>query len=268
MLHDAIEVAASGPFRDSGDGWPAHRQRPDPGARRRAGRPAADDAARDRPAGAVRRDLQSARARGAARGVSRGRRDGECVRAGRRGRARQHPAHRRPCRRTAARDSRSRRSSASWASRVQAPTRLHSVPPGPHGGNIDINLLTAGSSLYLPVQVRRRARLRRRPALRAGRRRGVADRDGGVAAGGCPVRGHPAGRRRARCSASSPDRSAETTEFLVPTGMDADLDVAVRDVRARGDRAAAGALRHGLRRTPTRISAPRPTSTSRRSSTS
>ena len=28
-----------------------------------------------------------------------------------------------------------------------------SVPPGDHGGNIDINLLNAGSTLYLPVQV-------------------------------------------------------------------------------------------------------------------
>jgi len=28
-----------------------------------------------------------------------------------------------------------------------------SVPPGTHGGNIDINLLNAGSTLYLPVQV-------------------------------------------------------------------------------------------------------------------
>lgn len=31
--------------------------------------------------------------------------------------------------------------------------RPHSVPPGPHGGNLDIKLLTAGSTLYLPVQV-------------------------------------------------------------------------------------------------------------------
>ena len=31
--------------------------------------------------------------------------------------------------------------------------KVHSVPPGDHGGNIDVNLLTVGSSLYLPVQV-------------------------------------------------------------------------------------------------------------------
>ena len=32
-------------------------------------------------------------------------------------------------------------------------TRAHSVPPGLHGGNIDIKLLTEGATLYLPVQV-------------------------------------------------------------------------------------------------------------------
>ncbi|WP_062386206.1 acetamidase/formamidase family protein [Demequina iriomotensis] len=31
--------------------------------------------------------------------------------------------------------------------------RAHSVPPGPHGGNIDIRHLTAGATLYVPVQV-------------------------------------------------------------------------------------------------------------------
>jgi len=31
--------------------------------------------------------------------------------------------------------------------------KVHSVPPGPHGGNIDVNLLNVGASLYLPVQV-------------------------------------------------------------------------------------------------------------------
>ncbi|MFT4219004.1 MAG: acetamidase/formamidase family protein [Microbacterium sp.] len=36
---------------------------------------------------------------------------------------------------------------------VRGDERPHSVPPGPHGGNIDIKLLTAGAELYLPVQV-------------------------------------------------------------------------------------------------------------------
>ncbi len=34
---------------------------------------------------------------------------------------------------------------------VPGDERPHSVPPGLHGGNIDINLLTVGSTLYLPV---------------------------------------------------------------------------------------------------------------------
>lgn len=36
---------------------------------------------------------------------------------------------------------------------VAAPTRLHSVPPGAHGGNIDVRLLGVGATLHLPVQV-------------------------------------------------------------------------------------------------------------------
>ncbi|MFS0732078.1 acetamidase/formamidase family protein [Microbacterium sp. 1P10UB] len=36
---------------------------------------------------------------------------------------------------------------------VAGAERPHSVPPGSHGGNIDINLLVEGTSLYLPVQV-------------------------------------------------------------------------------------------------------------------
>ena len=36
---------------------------------------------------------------------------------------------------------------------VASDTRAHSVPPGLHGGNIDLKLLTEGATLYLPVQV-------------------------------------------------------------------------------------------------------------------
>ncbi|MFI5715685.1 acetamidase/formamidase family protein [Nocardia sp. NPDC051750] len=32
-------------------------------------------------------------------------------------------------------------------------TRVGSVPPGPHGGNIDVKLLTPGATMFLPVQV-------------------------------------------------------------------------------------------------------------------
>lgn len=36
---------------------------------------------------------------------------------------------------------------------TDTPARASSVPPGPHGGNVDIRLLTPGSTLFLPVQV-------------------------------------------------------------------------------------------------------------------
>ena len=36
---------------------------------------------------------------------------------------------------------------------VAGDERPHSVPPGAHGGNIDVNLLVEGTSLLLPVQV-------------------------------------------------------------------------------------------------------------------
>jgi acetamidase/formamidase len=115
---------------------------------------------------------------------------------------------------------------------VAGEERPHSVPPGPHGGNVDIALLTAGTSLYLPVQVpdalayvgdphfaqgdgevaltameaslRVTLRLDLVPAAEALREFGL-------------VRG-PLGR---------------TDEYLVPTGMSEDLDEALAEcVRA------------------------------------
>lgn len=105
--------------------------------------------------------------------------------------------------------------------------RLHSVPPGPHGGNIDINLLTAGSTLYLPVRVEGALAYVGDPhfaqgdgevsltameaSLRARLRFDVIPRSRALAAFG---------------EFASP--LAETAEFLVPTGMHEDLDEAVR----------------------------------------
>ena len=105
--------------------------------------------------------------------------------------ARRRAAALRPTR-TPSPGSRSPRSSGSWASRRPARVRPHSVPPGAYGGNIDVKLLVVGTSLLLPGAGRGRARVRRRPPLRAGRRRGGADRDGGVAAGDPPVLRDPA----------------------------------------------------------------------------
>lgn len=110
--------------------------------------------------------------------------------------------------------------------------RLHSVPPGRHGGNIDVNLLTRGSTLYLPVQVEGALAYVGDPhfaqgdgevsltameaSLRARLRFDVIPRSRALAAFG---------------ELSSP--LIETAEFLAPTGMHEDLDEAVREcVRA------------------------------------
>jgi len=115
---------------------------------------------------------------------------------------------------------------------VAGDQRPHSVPPGPHGGNIDINLLTVGSSLYLPVQV-----------------------DGALAYVGDPHFAQGDGEVALTAMEASLRATigfdvipaveaieqfgelvgplAETAEFLIPTGMNEDLDLAMQDcVRA------------------------------------
>jgi acetamidase/formamidase len=115
---------------------------------------------------------------------------------------------------------------------VSGSTRPHSVPPGPHGGNIDINLLTVGSSLYIPVQVDGAlayvgdphfaqgdgevALTAMEASLRVTVRFEVVPQSDALTAFGALV-----------------GPLAETQEFLVPTGMNEDLDEAVRQcVRA------------------------------------
>ena len=115
---------------------------------------------------------------------------------------------------------------------VSGGVRPHSVPPGPHGGNIDINLLTVGSSLYLPVQVAGAlayvgdphfaqgdgevALTAMEASLRATLRFEVVPHDAAVTSFGDLV-----------------GPLAETADYLVPTGLDEDLDTAVQNcVRA------------------------------------
>ena len=115
---------------------------------------------------------------------------------------------------------------------VDGDARPHSVPPGAHGGNIDIKLLTAGSTLYLPIQVDGAlayvgdphfaqgngevALTAMEASLRATVRFDVVAREDAVAQFGDLV-----------------GPLARTSEYLVPTGMDEDLDTAVANcVRA------------------------------------
>ncbi|WP_445442114.1 acetamidase/formamidase family protein [Clavibacter sp. km1a] len=114
-------------------------------------------------------------------------------------------------------------------------TRAHSVPPGPHGGNIDIALLTAGASLLLPVQVDGALAYVGDPHFAQG--------DGEVAltAMEASLRATvrldvvPAEEAR-RLYGAIRGPLVETDDLLVPTGQDEDLDEAVRDcVRAAVD---------------------------------
>lgn len=110
--------------------------------------------------------------------------------------------------------------------------RPHSVPPGRHGGNIDINLLTAGSSLYLPVQVEGALAYVGDPHFAQG--------DGEVALTAMEASLRSRLRFEVIAREDALERFgelagplAETSRYLVPTGMDEDLDVAVQEcVRA------------------------------------
>lgn len=110
--------------------------------------------------------------------------------------------------------------------------RPHSVPPGPHGGNIDINLLTVGSVLYLPVQVPGALAYVGDPHFAQG--------DGEVALTALEASLRATLRfdvvPRAEALAEFGEvlgPLVRTDEFLVPTGMDVDLDEAMRScVRA------------------------------------
>ena len=115
---------------------------------------------------------------------------------------------------------------------VSGDERPHSVPPGPHGGNLDINLLTVGASLYLPVQVAGALAYVGDPHFVQG--------DGEVALTAlegslrATVRFDVIAREDAvREFGELVGPMAQTTEYLVPTGLDPDLDVATANcVRA------------------------------------
>lgn len=115
---------------------------------------------------------------------------------------------------------------------VAGDQRPHSVPPGAHGGNIDINLLVPGATLYLPVQT-----------------------DGGLVYVGDPHFAQGDGevaltameaslRATVRLDVVAHEDAvrrfgelagpvAEDADHLIPTGLDEDLDIAMSNcVRA------------------------------------
>lgn len=126
---------------------------------------------------------------------------------------------------------------------VAGGTRPHSVPPGLHGGNLDIRLLIEGAALHLPVQVPGALAYVGDPHFAQG--------DGEVALTAMEASLRVTVRfeltSRAEAVAAFGEQVgplAETSEFLIPTGLDEDLDEAVR----KATRAAITLLvaRHGM----------------------
>ncbi len=105
--------------------------------------------------------------------------------------------------------------------------RPHSVPPGSFGGNIDIKLLTAGATLYLPVQVEGALAYVGDPHFAQG--------DGEVALTALEA-SLRATVRFEIVPASDPLAAygrefgpfVETADYLVPTGLDEDLREAMK----------------------------------------
>lgn len=111
---------------------------------------------------------------------------------------------------------------------VAGDERPHSVPPGPHGGNLDINLLTVGSTLYLPVQVDGALAYVGDPHFAQGS--GEVSLTAMEASLRATVRLDVVPRAEAvRRFGELAGPLAETGEHLVPTGLDEDLDVAVQN---------------------------------------
>lgn len=111
---------------------------------------------------------------------------------------------------------------------VAGSDRPHSVPPGRHGGNLDIRALGIGSTVYLPVQVPEAMFYVGDPHYSQG--------DGEVAltAFEAPLRATlhlDIVRDAGRIAGGRP--YGETDEYLISIGLDPDLDEAVREsVRA------------------------------------
>jgi acetamidase/formamidase len=110
---------------------------------------------------------------------------------------------------------------------VDSDDRPHSVPPGAHGGNFDVKEAVQGTTIYLPVQVPGAGLYVGDPHFAQG--------DGEVAltALEASLRAHltvnviPADQVASRLGAIA-GPVVESDEFLIPTGMDLDLDEAVR----------------------------------------
>lgn len=106
---------------------------------------------------------------------------------------------------------------------VAGTERAHSVPPGAHGGNVDVSLLGVGSTLNIPVQVPGALAYVGDPHFAQG--------DGEVAltAFEAPLRAHLRFDVIRRETLTAPRALwGETEELLIPIGLDVDLNEAMR----------------------------------------
>ena len=111
---------------------------------------------------------------------------------------------------------------------------VHSVPPGKHGGNLDINELSAGSTLYIPVQVAGAMFYTGDPHLAQG--------DGEVALTALEQSLRALFRINvikkgsdsvlARMAIKSP--FAENEQYWIPIGLNEDLDIAMKNSVRQG----------------------------------
>ncbi len=111
---------------------------------------------------------------------------------------------------------------------------VHSVPPGKHGGNLDINELSAGSTLYIPVQVPGAMFYTGDPHLAQG--------DGEVALTALEqslralfrinVIKKDSNSVLARMRIDSP--FAENEKYWIPIGLNEDLDIAMKNSVRQG----------------------------------
>lgn len=111
---------------------------------------------------------------------------------------------------------------------VPGSARPHSVPPGRHGGNLDIGLLTTGSTLYLPVLVDGALAYVGDPHFAQG------DGEVGLTAMEASLRVSLKFEVIARKDAvqrfgAAVNPVAENEDLLIPTGLNEDLDLAVQD---------------------------------------
>jgi acetamidase/formamidase len=123
---------------------------------------------------------------------------------------------------------------------VAAPHRLHSTPPGRHGGNLDVSLLGVGSRLHL------RAQLPGAGVYLGDPHYAMGDGEVALTAFEAPLRA----TLRLTCTPARDVRPGiaellplgETPSLWVPIGLDEDLGEAMRDCVRR----ALGLMQHGF----------------------